>query len=608
MKCLWFLAFLLPINAFAAAPVTLSQIDLTHVKDPAGIKLTSMGDRTLIAVPPAEDDEAAAKVGAAWYGVDPGMDAQTARVVWTSRLACPLAGGIGEVLATPTLVLCRTDHDVFALAPQDGTVRWRFHHKKNLAPMATAGQRVAVNVDNEELDVLDLANGRVLRRFALHGAPLQAAALSPNGPLAFVVAKVADNAAPGHSHQILAQPLAEAASTTDARIEPLAPLWQMPFGGADYRLVPSQTTLVATPIAGVVDARDLATGHVLWADSTLLLPTLEPLAAGLAVGGIRPDGVRWVGLADPRTKVTTWRRPWTLGALHGVGLDNGHLVWLGDGGWLVTRAKDGQQEATGSVPDDAEVAQVQAADHVLTLLLWGRKTGGSWQQVALGETQPPPPLPAPPQLDWLEPGRQLLVLQYAHGGRDPQTLLPGDGAIGALMIWPTRPHAASFAYQAVGDKPEPVLTRTSTPDALANARSLDLLLAPGVPSDVPALLLSHAAWRTLVETGRGELKLDGAALTLHVDGPASSRLQVRDAAGVFHWADVDVQIAANEDSSVRLWLMPYGNAALAVRMESPKRTWAVMNVDWKPAEPPQQNPAISQQTDKKASPKVRKKK
>ena len=582
MKLFLALAFFLPAAAFAAAPTSLSQIPLDHLKDPSGVKLTSIGDRTLIAVPPPAGDDK----GAFWYGVDPGMDAQTARVVWSSRVACPVASSSGEVLATPSVVLCRTDHDVFALAPQDGSVRWRFHHKQKLAAMVTAGQRVAVSVDNEELNVLDLANGRVLRRFAMHGAPLQAAAQSPNGPLAFIVVRMPEGAPPGHSHRIVAQPLAEAASTTEAKLEPLQPLWHVAFGGADYRLVPSQSALVATPVAGVIDARDLATGKTLWADPVPLLPTLEPLTDGLAVGGIRPDGVRWIGIADTRTKITNWRRAWPFGALHGVGLDNGHVVWLGDGGWLVTRATDGQLEASAETTDDGEIATVQAADHVLTLLLWRGKTGGSWQQVALSPRQAPPPLPEPAQLDWLTPGRQLIFFDFEHNGRDPQTLLPGDGTMQGLTVWPVgTTDGWRLEYRRQDAKGLSQLgAQTTTREALATAPRMDLTLLPGdvTATDRTSLRLSKALWQTLTQTGRVDVVLDGEPLALHVEGLASVRLQARDKAGAFRWADVDVQVAANEDGGVRLWLMPYGDSAIAARAELPHRTWALMSVDWRP--------------------------
>lgn len=594
-----------PSAALAAAPVSLSQIAIDHVKDLSAIKLTSVGDRTLVTVPaPAGDDK-----GAFWYGIDPGMDAQTARVVWTTRLACPVAAAQGEIVATTNAVLCRTDHDVFALAPQDGSVRWRFHHKKRLTLLASAGQRVAVNVDNDELTVLDLSNGRVLRRFALEGAPLQAAALSPNGPLAFVVAHLADSAANGQSHRILAQPLAEAASTTDARIEPLQPLWQAPFGGADYRLVPSQGALVATPVAGVIDAHDLATGKILWAEPVPLLPTLEPLADGLAVGGIRPDGVRWVGLADTRTRITRWRRTWPYGALHGVGVDNGHVVWLGDGGWLVTRATDGQLEASGDLTDASEVTAVQAADHVLTLLVSQGKSGAHWQQVTLNPTQAPPAIAEQPALDWLAPGRRLVFLDFAHGGRDPQTLLPGDGPMQAVAVWP-RATADGWAFghdQPDSDKSARAGSVQVSAAALATSTRVLLRLPPGAltTADASALRLSQASWQTLQQTRRAELTLDGAPLTLHLEGLGASRLQVRDKTGAFRWADVDTQVVANEDGSVRLWLMPFAQSALIVRAELPTRTWALMNVDRQPE--PTAAPVTQTKPGKKAGKPHRKK-
>lgn len=586
MKLFFLLAIFVPASVFAAAPTSLSQIAVDHVKDPSGVKVTSVGDRTVIAVqPPGRDDK-----GAFWYGVDPGMDAQTARIVWTSRLACPLADGTGELLATSSLVLCRTDHDVFALAPQDGSVRWRFHHKLKLATLATAGERVAVSVDNEELEVLDLQTGHVLRRFALHGAPLQTVAQSPDGPMALIVARLADGAPPGHSHEIIAQPLADAASTTVARLEELTPSWRAPFGGADYRLVASQNALVATPVAGVIDARDLATGKALWADAVPLLPTLEPLREGLAVGGIRPDGVRWVGLADTRTRIVKWRRPWPYGALHGVGSDNGHLIWLGDGGWIATGAADGQLEASGDLPENMDVTSVQAANHVLTLLLWHGKTGGAWQQVGLHATEAPPPLPDPPPLDWLTAGRQLTFLDFAHGGRDPQTQLPGDGAMQGVTVWPT---AAATGWAMTFRRQDAKGTgqdgsRTVAAAALETAARMDLGLIPGQAAlgDRTFLQLSRAVWRTLTLTGRADLTLDGVALALHLDGLASVRMQVRDKSGSFRWADVDTQVASSEDGAARLWLMPYEGTAIAARAELPHRTWALMSVDWRPTAAP----------------------
>ncbi len=584
MKFFLIFALCAPFSAWAAAPTSLSQIPLDHLKDPSGVKLTSVGDRTLIAVqPPASDDK-----GAFWYGVDPGMDAQTARVVWTSRVACPLTTGTGDVQATPTWVLCRTDHDVFALSPADGSVRWRFHHKDRITAMGFADQRVAVNVDNAELTSLDLKSGRVLRRFDLRGAPLQAVVQSPQGPLALVVAKFDDQAPTGFSHRIYAQPLAEAASTAAAPVEPLSPAWSAPFGGADYRLVPSQNAIVTTPASGVIDARDTATGKVLWAEPTPLLPTLEPLADGLAVGGIRPDGIRWIGLANTRTRITTWRRAWPFAALQGVGLDNGHVVWLGEGGWLVTRAQDGQQEAAGELTDDAEVASVQAADHVMTLLLWRRKTGGTWQQVALHPIEPPKALAELESQDWLVPGRQLNFLHFRHEGRDPQTLLPGDGAMLALTVWP-KAAASGWAFdfrltdaKGAGQNG----ARSTSKDEMDNATALDLDLVPGptAPADHTALQVSRALWQKLTQTGEMTLKLDGEQVTLRGAGPASVRLQVRDKPGPFHWADVDVQVASTADGSIRLWWMPFGESAIAARAELAHRTWALMSVDWRPPE------------------------
>ena len=578
MKFLAILSLLFAVPAQAAGPQTLEQIAVGADLDAASVRLAAVGDRTLVAVQPLEQDQR----GALWYGVEPGMDARSARVVWSTRLACPLAGGPGEVVATATLVLCRTDHDVFALSAADGTVRWRFHHDRPLNALHPAGARLAIDVDGEELVALEAASGRTLARYALGGAPLRAAAMTPDGPLAFVVHK-ADAARPGHTHAIAAQPLAADSPTPDVR-EAMKPLWRKPFGGADYRLVPSEDMLLATPMPGVLDARELTTGTVRWLDPTPLLPTLEALPGGLAVGGIRPDGVRWVGLARARTQVRRWRQAWTHGALQGVGEDNGHLVWLGETGWLVTRVSDGSVEARGDLAEDTLVAAVQAADHAVTLLLWQPRSGATWLHVPLTTTQPPAALPAAPALDWLEPGRELAWLDYAHGGRDPETGLPGDGPMQELVVWPlaASEDALRFAFRrrTVGIaevRGERVLAAT----ARAEGHRLDLTLDAGtaVWADRTALLVAGQTWRALAAGNEVDLAVGDERVQRFVRlGSGSTRLQVADKAGVLRWADVDAEIATNGAGDVRLWLVPMGEEALVVRAELPRQTWALMQV------------------------------
>lgn len=592
------LLFLLLVSSAALADPrrALTDIQLGLEQDPGALKLTSVGDRTIVALLPAENDPK----GATWHGIDPGMDAQTTRVIWTSRLACPLlpehelqvAGG-----PSGSLVLCRTDHDVFALSPQDGSVRWRFHDDRKLERIGHAGQRVAVNLADTLLIVLDLQTGKVLRRFGLGGAPLGTVVNSAAGPLALVVT-LRDSTEEGHTHALLAQSLAEPASTTDARPEPLQPLWQTPFGAATYALFPSQNAVTGSPAPMTIDAHDTATGQTLWTEPAQFLPTLEPVPGGLAVGGVRPDGVRWIGLMETRTRVLRWRRPWTLGALQGVGEDNGHLLWLGERGWLVTRLADGVQEAAGQAPEDHDIAAIQAADHVLTLALWHQKTGLIWQQIPLTGTELPQPLPPQVPPNWLTPDRQLLWVDLRHGGRDKQTLLPGDG--------PLYGHETTFERAAAGWQFK-LLTRRGNAsmepqqvkmpqDALQHAHRLVVDLAHIPPGQATMLVVSRDVWKALRDSGRTELALDDAPpVAFHTAGDSAVRMQTREGK-TLHWTDLDVKVVTNDDGSARLWLMPLAgpgleDLALVVRAELPKQTWALtvaQPVVQQPVQTPQQ--------------------
>jgi hypothetical protein len=222
----------------------------------------------------------------------------------------------------------------------------------------------------------------------------------------------------------------------------------------------------------------------------------------------------------------------------------------------------------------------------MTVLLWRRKTGGMWQQVALHAREAPQAIaPLAPQ-DWLSPGRQLNFLQFDHEGRDPQTLLPGDGTMLALAVWPKAAEsgwAFDFRKQDANGKGQDGARATSK-DVMDNAPGLDLNLTPGpgAPADRTALQVSRAVWQSLSQSGQAALTLDGEAVALRTVGMGSVRLQVREARGPFHWADVDTLVVSDKTGAIRLWLMPFGESAIAVRAEMAHRTWALMRVDWRP--------------------------
>ena len=538
----------------------------------------SRGFSAVIAVEPAKGDTK----GTIWFGIDPGMDAQTSPVVWSTRVACPVAGHAAQVVAAPPLVLCRTDKDIFALKAGDGSVAWRYHAAGKLDKMAVAGQRVAVRDGDKLLAVLALGDGRVVRRFDTQGAPLQAAMVTAAGPVALLVAKSGPGTVAGKTHAIVAQPLAEAASTTDARLEPLVPAWRRAFGAADYAVLPSEQTIFSVPVPATLQARDAATGRVLWVDPTTLLPTVEPLQAGLAVAGIRHDGQRWVGLADPRTQVIRWRVKWELGTLHGVGEDNGHLVFLGDNGWLVVRARDGALEGQGEVADDEAIASVQAADHVLTRLVFQRHGGFSWHQHMLNAGPAPEGLTPQPSVPWLSSGWRLVWLDLRHGGRDAETGLPGDGPLNGWASAVTQDfgtwHVSTSPMQdgEVGK----ALDDLSTPPTLKSAAKITL--TPEVTAGTDGLLfaVSIDRWEALQEKGAVDLAVAQEPLqSFHREGLATVRTQVRDTKGQLRWTDMDTELVANGDRTTRLWLLAYGDSALVVRAETPTRTWALAMVE-----------------------------
>lgn len=558
----------------------LADVALGHIQDPAGIQLTAVGDRAVIAVAPAKGDTK----GTTWVGVDPGMDAETSPVVWSTRLACPVAGQTSQVLAAPPLVLCRTEQDVFALRASDGSVVWRYHAAGKIEKLAVSGKRVAVREGERLLAVLALQTeggvqgGQVLRRLDTLGAPLQAAMLTAAGPVALLVAKGADDAAAGHTHQIVAVPLADAASTADARLEPLQPAWKVAFGAADYALFPSQTAILAAPVPGTMQARDASTGRLLWLDPTTILPTVEPLPSGLAVAGIRPDGQRWVGLADPRTQVIRWRRVWELGGLHGIGEDNGHMVFLGDGGWLVARATDGALEGQGELADDEAIAAVQAADHVLTQLIFKRRSGLSWHQRTLTVGPLPEPLTQQPHVPWLSSGWRLVWMDLRHGGRDVATGLPGDGP---LLGWSTEvtQHAEGWdvttAPMRAGATDTGVKQTWST-ELLRTASRVSLNPAAAGADSALTFALSAQQWQLLDQTGHVDLGVGvDASQTFHRQGLATVRMQVRDPKGNLRWTDLDTMMIATADGTTRLWLLAYQQQALVVRAELATRLWAL---------------------------------
>lgn len=321
---------------------------------------------------------------------------------WSADHACPDFQDYATLFALDGRLVCKLNRQILAVDLATGKEAWRFTGGGPLYITAGAQGRVAVSIDNAEVAVLDVRDGRELMRVDVGGAVLEAVAATPRGPLALLVkdtpgrAKetVALGIGPGAApvevelagedpgRQLVALPIGGPAQ---AGVVPMQPLWAAPFEGYSFELEPTAGVVVGMPRDGVRAAWDLATGALLWERPQIEGELLVFGEDGAAFARRNDRGEYVFGAMDPRTMRSLWQMPLPPGDTPlAAGQGGGDLGLLTTGGLVLVRYRDGALRHSLRVEDGVELPSIRSTP---TSLAWVTQRDAE-RRVYLRQLQP----------------------------------------------------------------------------------------------------------------------------------------------------------------------------------------------------------------------------
>lgn len=400
------------------------------------IYMLADAERTYVVSESGQDE-----LPARWVAADAG-----GRVLWTALERCPDFRAPPMLGATAAGIFCKRATEIVGIDPALGVERWRWAPGPPLYITAAAGDRLATSVANEVLAVLDLASGRLTRRFLTDGAVLEAVAETDAGPVAVLVTE--DRPA---ARRLVIQPIDGEAPAGDATPEPLQPTWSRPFEAYSFDLRVPGDAVIGAPREGLQACYDLADGHLRWLDFLELRPPLAWGSEGGASWGVSADGASaWVGLVDPATRTVRWQRPWAYGSPPvSASATERYTLFAGQEGWALYRPSDGAALASGSVRPGESLRSLAASDGAVTWMVGGAgsRTLHHARLLAGHPASQEPALPARPS--WLRPGLQLRYLFVLHRGQDTETgLMREPRSVGFALELRSLRGGVGFAWQA----------------------------------------------------------------------------------------------------------------------------------------------------------------
>jgi len=362
--------------AFAAPPPRLDERGLAVERD-AGLPSRTfdwstwiVGDDDLhVVVSEGDDRERPARLQA--------FDNRGA-LRWSADHACPDFEDYATVFTLDGRLVCKLDRRIIAVDLATGQEAWRFTDGRPLYITAGAQGRVAVSIDNVQVAVLDVRDGRELMRVDVDGAVLEAVAATPQGPLALLVQDSpgrvketielgigpgaapikADLAGTDPGRKLVALPIGGAARTG---IAPMKALWTAPFEGYSFELQPTAGAVVGMPTDGVHAAWDLATGDLLWERPQVEGELLVFGEDGAGFSRRDARGGYVFGAMDPKTLKPLWEKPLPAGdAPISAGQGDGDLGILTTRGLVLVRYRDGALRRDLRLDEGAELRNVRS--------------------------------------------------------------------------------------------------------------------------------------------------------------------------------------------------------------------------------------------------------
>ncbi|MCC6619689.1 MAG: PQQ-binding-like beta-propeller repeat protein [Deltaproteobacteria bacterium] len=384
--------------AMAADPSEPSQLgEGISLPRPTGIPdrlyggdvFTTGGARAHIVIVEGDDASRPAR----WMRVD-----DAGAVLWEADHRCPNFADFTTLLepqgtgASAARAVCKVGRTVIGVDVDTGREAWSFTDPRPLYMTVRAGDRVATSVDNEQVVVLDAATGKELLRFDVDGAVLEAATLTPKGPIALLVQDSADAESASielpvgeggalekvpYSGDDPGRRLVAIAIGGPARrgIHKPRVVWSVPFGGYSFDIDATAAALIGEPARERVTAYDPATGKALWErpepDGEVRAWGNEggafarPLAGGGVIYGAL-DGVRGKVIWD--AQVADALPPLAVGAGDG---DLG-VVW--QGGFLIAAFGNGKTKFERRLSPGEQLIALRTT---ATSVLWVTTSGGT---------------------------------------------------------------------------------------------------------------------------------------------------------------------------------------------------------------------------------------
>ena len=277
-----------------------------------------------------------------WTAVDRG-----GRVAWEADHACPNFDDYAILAADGDRLVCKLPNSILAVDAGDGDEVWRYRSDTTLYVTGVAGGRVATSVDNQQVLVLEAADGREVGRWGVDGSVLEAVTSGPNGPVGLMIVEPDDK----HERQETLEVGGEKLELTvtlpspDRRmgilplggpawrgVRPMALRWSVPFEGYSYDLVDAGGVVVGKPREGVWEGYDLGTGRRLWERAVAEGETLAFGPQGGTFWRTGADGGFTTGAIAPRSGRDLWEHRWSEGtAPAGLGQGSGQVAaWSAD--------------------------------------------------------------------------------------------------------------------------------------------------------------------------------------------------------------------------------------------------------------------------------------
>jgi len=323
----------------------------------AGDVFTTGGSRAHIVIVEGEDAARPAR----WMRID-----DQGAVVWQADHRCPNFSDFTTLLdpagkgAAATRAVCKVGRQIIGVDVDTGREAWSFTDPRPLYMTVRAEDRVAVSVDNAQVAVLDVATGKELQRIDVDGAVLEAAAVTPKGPIALLVRDSADAETGAIELPVgeggALEKVATSGDDPGRRLIAIAiggpatkgikkprVLWSTPFAGYSFDIHATAGALIGEPSRDRVTAYDPLTGKALWER-----PELDEEARAWGSDGgafARPlagGGVLY-GAVDARIGKTLWDAQ-IADALPplAVGADEGDLGVVWQGGFLIADFASGK--------------------------------------------------------------------------------------------------------------------------------------------------------------------------------------------------------------------------------------------------------------------------